>query len=265
MKKIEYWLFAMCVFVTITSCTRVIDLKLGNNSGDLVIEGNLTNARGLQYITIRRNVPFSNTNTYPPVTGATVSVTDAAGNVRQFTEGPAGTYSIGRFTGQPGISYTLQVITNGKTYKAVSTMPAPVKLDSITSVINSFKRGNNLRDIAVNYLDPVSITNQYRFILSVNGVQVKRIFAFDDQFINGKYVDLELNQNDIDIHPGDTATVEMQCIDRPIYTYWYTLEQQQFDGPGGGVTPSNPPTNITPGTLGYFSAHTTQFKSIIVK
>jgi hypothetical protein len=41
--------------------------------------------------------------------------------------------------------------------------------------------------------------------------------------------------------------------------------QEQTNGPGGGVTPSNPPTNITPVTLGYFSAHTTQSKTIVVK
>jgi hypothetical protein len=159
----------------------------------------------------------------------------------------------------------MKVQTGGQIYSAVSVMPAVVKLDSLTSVINDFKKGDNLRDIAVNYLDPVGVANQYRFLLYVNSVQVKRVFTYDDQFINGKYVNLELVQNDIDIHPGDTARVEMQCIDRPIYTYWYTLEQQQFGGPGGGITPSNPPTNITPVTLGYFSAHTTQTMSIIVK
>src|ERR1700760_2399042 len=113
MKKVKYWLFALCVFFTAASCTKVIDLELGDNSGELVIEGNITNVRAPQYITISRNVPFTNTNTYPSVTGAT-------GNVRQFTEGPSGTYSIGRLTGQPGGTYTLQIITNGKTYKAVS-------------------------------------------------------------------------------------------------------------------------------------------------
>src|SRR5436305_931570 len=100
MKKVKYSLSALYVLFIITSCTKVIDLKLGDNSGLLVIEGNITNVRAPQYITISRNVPFTNTNTYPPVTGATVSVTDAMGNFRQFTEGPPGTYSISRLAGQ---------------------------------------------------------------------------------------------------------------------------------------------------------------------
>ena len=100
--------------------------------------------------------------------------------------------------------------------------------------------------------------NQYRFVMYVNRVQVNTIFAFDDEFIDGRNVNLDLQQNDIDIFPKDTVTVEMQCIDRPMYTYWFTLVQQRGNNPGGAMTPSNPPTNITPATLGYFSAHTTQ-------
>jgi len=84
-------------------------------------------------------------------------------------------------------------------------------------------------------------------------------------------VSIDLRENtggtsvDKGIFSGDTVTVEMQCIDLPVYTYWETLMQEQSNGPGGGVTPSNPPTNITPATLGYFSAHTTQSQTIIVK
>ena len=77
-------------------------------------------------------------------------------------------------------------------------------------------------------------------------------------FQDGRYVSLDLLENDIDIYPADTVKVEMQCIDKPVYTYWFTLMQQSTEGPGGGVTPANPPSNITPLTLGYFSAHTSQ-------
>ena len=99
----------------------------------------------------------------------------------------------------------------------------------------------------------------------VNGVQVKSVFTINDDFTDGRYVNLDLQENDIDIFTGDTVKLEMQCIDKNMYTYWFTLQQQKINGPGGGVTPSNPPTNISPATLGYFSAHTTQTKTIVVK
>jgi hypothetical protein len=138
-------------------------------------------------------------------------------------------------------------------------------MDSIASANNILDTKDNKRMITVYFNDPPNVHNQYRFVMYVNNVQVKTIFAFDDEFIDGKHVTLDLQQNDTDIYPGDTVSVEMQCIDKPVYTYWFTLMQQQGNNPGGAVAPSNPPTNISPATLGYFSAHTTQTTTIVVQ
>ena len=265
MRYFKFYITFTLIAIMVTSCTKVIDLKLNNNSGILVIEGAITNVYGPQYVKLSRNVPFTSANTYPPVTGAAVTVSDSNGNNYQFTEGPAGTYFSSPMIGITGNTYTLKVMSNRKSYTASSVMPEQVTLDSITSQPDAFNNGKNQRDIIVHYLDPPGAANQYRFILYVNGVQVNSVFAFNDEFIDGRYVNLQLLENNIDIHPGDTAKVEMQCIDKPVYTYWYTLMQQQQNGPGGGVTPSNPPGNITPAALGYFSAHTTQTSTIIVK
>jgi hypothetical protein len=259
------------LLLALASCTKVINLELGNNSGHLVIEGNISNTRGPQIIKLSTNVPFTNTNTYPPVTGATISVSDQAGNTYPFTEGPSGTYSNTHLRGAPGNTYTMTVTAGGKTYTAASTMPDPVNLDSLTAKNEVIQSNDNKKVVTVYFQDPAAVANQYRFVLYVNNVQANNIYAYDDRFINGRYVSIDLRENtsgnstDKGIFAGDTVTVEMQCIDQPIYTYWYTLMQQGFNSPGGGVTPSNPPTNITPVALGYFSAHTTQSKTIIVK
>lgn len=265
MKSYKFYIAALLITITALSCTKVIDLKLGNASGKLVIEANVTNVNGRQFIQLSQNVPFTSTNTYPPVTGATVSVSDNQGNTFPFTEGPAGSYYSSAFAGIAGNTYTMTVTSNGTTYTSSSVMPALVSLDSLTYKKNAFKSTDNLREITVHYQDPPGIANQYRFILSVNSVQVKDVFVLNDVFSDGRYVDFDLVENDTDIHPGDTATVEMQCIDKAVYTYWFALMQQQFNSPGGQVAPSNPPTNITPVCLGYFSAHTTQRETIIVR
>ena len=266
--KTAIYLFSL---LALASCTKVIDLNLGNNTGELVIEGNVTNTAGPQIIKLSTNVPFTNTNTYPPVTGASVSVSDQNGNTYTFTESPSGTYSNSQLTGIPGNTYTMTVTTGGKTYTANSKMPGVVNLDSLTSKNDVIQTSDHKKLVTVYYQDPAGIANQYRFVLYVNNVQANDIYAYNDQFNDGRYVSIDLFENtasssvDKGIFSGDTATVEMQCIDKPVYTYWETLMQEQTNGPGGGVTPSNPPTNITPVTLGYFSAHTTQSKTIIVK
>ena len=144
-------------------------------------------------------------------------------------------------------------------------MPQVVAMDSIAVANNILDTKDNKRMVVVYFDDPPNVHNQYRFVMHVNKVQVNTVFAFDDTFIDGRHVTLDLQQNDIDIFPKDTVTVEMQCLDKPVYTYWFTLAQQQGNNPGGAVAPSNPPTNITPATLGYFSAHTTQSATIVAK
>jgi len=265
MKKFRFLAAFIILMAVFTGCTKVIDLKLGNDSGKLVIEGNITNLDSPQYIKLSRNVPFTSTNTYPPVTGATVIVTDDKNNTYNFTEGPAGTYSSPLFQGNSGSTYKMTVVSGGITYTASSTMPNLVRLDSVTEKKADFNTGSNLREITVHYQDPPGVPNQYRFVMWVNNVQVNTVFAFNDEFSDGRYVNGDLVENITDIYSGDTVRVEMQCIDKPIYTYWFTLMEQGFGGPDGGVAPSNPPTNITPAVLGYFSAHTTQTEVVILK
>ncbi|OKS85772.1 DUF4249 domain-containing protein [Mucilaginibacter polytrichastri] len=265
MKTIISYIAFFIVLLSITACNKVIDLKLDNEDGKLVIEGNITNVPGPQVIKLSSNVSFSSTNTYPPVTGVQVSVSDQNGNNYTFKEAPAGTYTASQLTSVAGNTYTMTVVSNSKTYKASSVMPNFVALDSVVSAKNDFDSKNNKKKITVYYQDQAGIANQYRFVMYVNGVQVKSVFANDDEFTDGNHVSYDLNQDDIDIYPGDKVTVEMQCIDKPVYTYWFTLMQQGFNGPGGSVTPSNPPNNITPTVLGYFSAHTTQTVTITVK
>ena len=261
----KYYLAALLITLSAISCTKVIDLKLGNDTGKLVIEANLTDAGGPQLIKLSRNVPFTSNNTYPPVTGATVSITDMNGIVYPFTERTPGSYSADPLTGFAGVKYKMTVLTDGTTYSANSIMPAAVYLDSITSKKNDFNSSKNRREITVHFLDAAQVQNRYRFILYVNQVQVPDTFALNDDFSDGRFVDFDLIENDVDIYPGDAVTVEMQCIDKSMYTYWFSLMQQSANNPGGGVAPSNPPTNITPLCLGYFSAHTTQTRTILVK
>jgi len=251
------------VFVLASACQKVINLKLDNAAPQLVIEGNLTDEDGAQVVTISKSVSFSATDDFPPVSGAIVTISDSTGVPNVLTETSPGTYVIVPYQGQYGHTYTLTVKVNGVTYKASSTMPKPVQLDSLTAKSDDLGK-KNLRTIVVNYQDPPNVANQYRFILSINKRQVNTVFTNDDSFTNGRYVKEELFQTGTDIMHGDTARVEMQCIDKNIYKYWFTLSQQQNNGPGGGITPSNPPSNFNNGALGYFSAHTVSNAAITV-
>jgi len=263
-RKFEYRILLMAMILLVaSSCQKVIDLKLDNATPQLVIEGNLTDEEGTQIVTISKSLAFSAANNFPPVSGAVVSISDSTGFPNILTEKSPGVYVIFPYQGFYGRTYTLTVKVNGVTYTASSTMPQPVTLDSLSAKSDDLGK-KNLRTVVVNYQDPPNVPNQYRFVLTINSKQVNTVFTNDDSFINGRYVKEELFQTGTDIHHGDTARVQMQCIDKNIYKYWFSLSQQQNNGPGGGVTPSNPPSNISNGALGYFSAHTVSNQGITI-
>src|SRR6201996_9654460 len=139
--NLKYYTALLLLALIITSCQKVIQLDLGNESGKLVIEANFTDVVSTQSVKLSRNVPFTSTNTYPPVTGAKVTMDNHHGRIVTFNEGPAGYYSVFPLGGTLGRTYTLSVVVDGKTYKADSTMPDEVVLDSIAARPSIFDSG----------------------------------------------------------------------------------------------------------------------------
>jgi hypothetical protein len=263
MKKLIYLFSCLAILFSAISCQRVIEVEIGNSAQQIVIEANITDVKGVQTIKITNSVPYSNTNVFPPVTGGVVTLTNSAGTVYKFTETQAGTYTINNLKGVYTDVYTCRVKVNNQTYEAVSGMPIAVPLDSL-GIIGQVFGTKTIKTVTVSYLDPPGADNQYRFVMYVNGAQVKRVFTDDDRLSNGRSVTSALYQRDIELKTGDKVDIEMQGIDPYVYNYWFSLSSQGGNSPANSSTPSNPPSNFSNNALGYFSAHTVQRKSIVV-
>lgn len=251
------------MLMAMASCQRVIDIDISHSDEKIVIEGKLTNVSGTQTISISKTVAYNDANVYPPVTGATVSISTATGTLTSFKETQPGQYTVANFRGRSGTAYTMTVKIGDKTYTATSAMPTQVTLDSLN--ISGIAVGKKtVKTVSAFYKDPPDQVNQYNFLLFVNGVQVKQVFTINDNLTNGRIVNSTLYQYDIELKTGDKVEVEMQCIDKYVYNYWFNLSQQGGNSPANSATPSNPTSNISNGALGYFSAHTVQRKSIMV-
>jgi len=255
----------LIVFVAmgLLSCQKVISVNTGDSTPQLVIEGNITDVQGPQTVKLSKSVPYGSNNVFPTVSGATITLNDNTNATYRFTETQPGTYTLNNFKGRALTLYVLTVKSEGKTYYGGSTMPFPVNLDSLTLVSQTFGNKNTI-SVVINYQDPPTIANQYRFIMYVNGVQVKRVFVENDQLSDGRAVSTTLYQQDIEIKKGDKVDVDMECIDANMYNYWNSLSNQGGNTPQNSATPSNPPSNINGEVLGYFSAHTLQRKTIII-
>ncbi len=267
-RYIGYLSIIGCLF---SSCEKAIDLKLENAIPDYVIEGTISNEAGGAKVLISATKNFSDNNNFNGVGGAQVSI-ENNGTAYALTETSKGVYQAATLVGTPGSSYRLLVNLAGKNYVAHCTMPKAVPLDSI--YVSQSKYDLNKDKVprtfaVVKYKDPAGELNYYRFVQYLNNKKEKTLFTFNDEYTPGQTVNTILNYNNpnddlsIDLKKGDNLTIEMQCIDAAVYKYFYSLDNGA-SGNGNNAAPSNPLTNIQGGALGYFSAHTTQRKTIKV-
>ncbi|RZK18364.1 MAG: DUF4249 domain-containing protein [Pedobacter sp.] len=266
MKKLI--LYIAVLSFALSSCKKIIDVDTNNAEAQIVIEGKITDQVGGASVTISKSVGYDEKGIYPKVSGATVFLTDNTGTEYTFTERSPGIY-LQTMRGIPGRTYKLTVKAEGQTYTASSTMPKLVKLDSVGVVTNTFF-GNERKTAAAYLVDPANETNFYHFNLYVNNLFSQRIYVNNDRLTNGNKLRIQLyyeseDDDDEGLKSGDKITVEAEGIDSNIFDYWYALSQQSGRGPNQGTTPANPPSNISNGALGYFSAHTYQKQSITVK
>lgn len=262
-------LYIATVMMGVSACQKVIDVNLNNAAKKYVIEGTVTDQVNGIGVKISQTMNFADNNTFEGVSGATVIITsdNATAYVLQETATP-GVYATTGFKGRIGQTYNLYVQIGADTFRAVSTMPHEVYFDSL-GLQNRVVFGETRRVPTVYYSDPEGKGNAYHFIEWHNGVQERTIFVRNDENTDGRSLSIQLvsfssdsDKEEKKIKTGDTVTVEMQCIDQPVYKYWYSLDAAAT-GEGQSATPANPVTNITGGALGYFSAHSVQTRTII--
>jgi len=261
---IRYILLFVAVSLA-ASCRKVISLDLHNAAKRLVVEADITNQTGGCQVVLSQTADFDADNNFPPVSGASVSISDNAGNMTLLTESSPGTYVAPSLVAQTGVTYHLRIVSNGDSVTAVSTLPVQVNFDNLY-VAEELIFGTTYKLANVVYTDPTDIGHYYQFVQWINGVKVKQIYTTDNQLTAGRTQDVQLfldpNTKDKDrIKSGDTVTVEMQCLDEAAHAYWFSAEQSAT-GDNQNAVPSNPVSNLVGNALGYFSAHTSQIRTV---
>ncbi len=258
-------------FFLIISCEKEIDLNLEDQSGKIVVEGNITDQAGPYFVRITKSVAFTQNNQYPAIENAQVILSDDKGQTEILKYIGNGLYEAATFQGQSGRIYTLKILAEGKEYIAQSMMPESVDFEGLEQ--DSFLvAGETSYTLLPIFTDPPALGNRYLFSYFVNDRSKRNFLEFSDNVNNGlpNQRPLLLPNDDEDdsvkVKVGDVITVEMQCIDDKVYTFYSALLQLSGgSGFGGGVTPTNPPSNISNGALGYFSAHTVQVKTTVIE
>ncbi len=265
MKYIQRVVFLLMFCLMLGSCEKVVDLKLKSIDAKYVIEGVVTNELGKCKVTITSTKDVNESNQFGGVSGAIVKI-ESKGVGYPLIETSAGIYQSKTLKGVMGQTYLLTVSLNGQTFTAASTMPIAEPFQNMYLGSGDFAATRTI--VSVSYKDDADTKNYYWFQQYVNNIEQPRYAVVTDEYSVGQNIVASLifenttGDTSKDLKKGDKLTVEMHAVEEPMYTYLFSL--YGATGSDNGTAPANPESNLKGGALGYFSAHTTQRRVLVI-
>ena len=254
------------------SCEKVVTIDLNKADPHLVIEGVVSDQSGPYTVKLSKTGNyFEPALIFPPVSNALIVVTDDQGQKDTMKEVISGTYQSSTLKGIAGRTYSLNVIAEGQSYNAISSMPKKIFIDSLFAMVRKESREQPGYDIYVIFEDPPEPGNYYRLNarssarIPTDSIDGRRYRMYTDKLTNGNEM-AERIRAGRNVAIGDTITIDLLSIDRATYDYFNTLRDVlSSDRAATSLAPTNPNTNLSNGSLGYFSAWTIDTKMIIIK
>ncbi len=179
------------------------------------------------------------------------------------------------FAGEAGRTYSLNITTEGKTYNAVTNIPAAVNFpDSVWFQRAPQNPDTNKRVMYIRATDPPGRGNYVRYFTKKNN---EPFFpgenVFDDQVIDGSTYQIPLPQGINRINPqgedssfyakGDTVTLKFCAIDKAAYTFWTTWEFSYQSIGNPFAQPNKVLGNISNGALGVFTGYAAGYRTLV--
>lgn len=248
--------------LTLGSCEEVINVDLDTQQPRLVIDAYLKWFKDTpgneQFIRLSMTGAYY-TETVPPVSGATVFVTDTAGNTFTFTEdGTSGYYRCNDFIPVLNMEYFLTVMVDGQTYTASEIMKPAPDITNVTQESNGGFTGDQI-EVRAFFTDNGLTDDYYLFRFKTNYNAIPQYDVIEDRFINGN--EIFALYSDEDLSAGDNINVQIAGISTRYYNYMNILTG--IAGSNGGSPFSTPPatvrgnllntTNESNFALGYFA------------
>lgn len=286
MKKI--FLILIVFLLSFYSCTEKIDVKLPNADKKIVIEGNIENGRNPQVI-ITRTIPLfsSVTSTSPSdfyVLDATVTVSDGTTTETlslaiDSASSLGVVYTGSTIIGIPGRTYFLTVAHEGKSYTSITTIPAPVALDSVWWMPQPPKDTLGFANARIS--EPAGLGNNYRWF--AKRPRDRRYLApygatWDDKYVDGVSFDFAYskgydptdseNTYENDHSRGyytkfDTIYIKFCSINKDAKDFYTTFETALGNNGNPFASPVTILTNINGGALGVWAGFGATYDTIM--
>jgi hypothetical protein len=262
-----------------TSCQKVIDIDLNKAEKYYIVDAVITDIIGQNAISIIRSKDFDLDNTFDSIADARIWVRNITTNQNYEFSLTSGTklYQNNNIVATPGQAYDLTIVVGDDTLKSYCEVPSQkVALDSLVIRVSefSFFFGEDRFECVPIYQDPVGRGNYYYLKSYINGKSLVRGKLDNDDFIDGQVnksavsftpmnIDSESEEDIQDFKNGDTLTVELYNISKPVYDFYATLSQNSSSVISN---PINPKSNVLgKNTIGVFNVATISRKTIIAE
>ncbi len=254
--------------ITLFSCTEKYDVDLVDGASNrLVVEGSITSEFKIHQVTLSRTGAYFRNEPAVRELNATVTITDGDTVINLFDEQNDGVYLTDKeIAGKPGNTYTLNVtLSNGEVYTAIEFMKPILPMDSMNY---QYKKSdfpfdeNYYYNFLIYFQEPPAEGDYYQWELFLDNEHISDTLRTktieSDELYNGSYIaDLAIYQIPAYKIEQDTvfALLQMLSISKEKYDYCRAiLLETDYSGGGFGGPPSNVPSNISNGALGFFSA-----------
>lgn len=294
--------FTVVLMISSTSCERdfFIDLKTGGQ--ELIVEAYINNELAeSNYVILSYSQGYYDTGFQNiPVTGAFVTITEGivepngeyawdASSKKQMIEGDVPTIPGGAIPGvymdplafrsspralmgEPGKHYLLEIELKGNKYSAITYMPEPVVLDSLTAGDYFIDSLDTKARLTLYYKDPDTLGNTQLFFWRNKFNHVRsfgwgafgsnRFLPGTDDLTNGEYITVTPNNGFL---IGDSVNYHLVSVERKVYNFWDSFNKARDNG-GPFSTPVKLMSTIEgENVVGCFSGLSLSTKTIIIK
>ena len=181
------------------------------------------------------------------------------------------------FVGELNKQYSLKIISEGKEYTAVTTIP------KITKIIDSLwwkpappQADSDKVIVMVRVTDPAGFGDYIRYFTKRNNQPFYPPInsAYDDLFVDGTTYELPIEpgvDRNVPItdeerlfNKGDTITFKLSNIDKATFDFWRTMEFAYQSVGNPFSTPTKVLSNINGNALGYFGGYASQYRTLII-
>jgi hypothetical protein len=273
----KLFIFIPAILLFLTSCTERINIELDQTFTRLVVYGTITTDTTTQYIELSTTTSYYYNEAPPPVSGASVEISDDLGNTVSLTEAEPGKYATSPlFAAIPGRTYTLRIelaeeINGNRTYMASSSVNSINPIDSIGLAYRPDWGEKGYYEVTCYYQDPPT-KDFYMFNIYKNHELLTDTISYrivsSDEFYNGNYTNGigvgyldQANPRQV-LKAGDTITFQGCNITEEYYNFIITLQSATgYQNPLFSGPPANVKGNISNGAAGFFAAYGVAYSS----